>query len=232
VARRLGLQVRDIVLLPIGGASEIEDLGDDPQREVTVAIVGPITSFALAAVLAAGLTVTGVGVGAPALAGGTFATRAVWLNVALGAFNLVPALPMDGGRVLRGALARRIGLAEATRTAARIGRRLAIAMGIVGFVWMPWLCVIALFVYVAGRAEEANALVHAKLAGLRVRDVMTPIADPTGHLATVVVHEDDPLAGAVAEIAGAHDDIGTVVDAGEHVRGVLLLRRVAELLRD
>jgi Zn-dependent protease len=230
VARHLGLQVRDIVLLPIGGASEIDGLQEDPRHELTIAIVGPITSFALAAVTAAGLVVTGVGVSAPSLASGSLVQRGMWANLMLGAFNLLPALPMDGGRVLRAWLAQRVGLEEATRRAVRTSRRLAVAMGAIGLFAMPFLVVIAVFVYVSARAEEVSAIVHGRLAGLVVHDVMTPVPNLAVSLGTVTLREDDALEGVLEELASAPDGIATVVDADGRITGVLLTRRVAELV--
>jgi Zn-dependent protease len=230
VARRRGLVVRDIVLMPIGGASEIEGLSDDARHELAVAIAGPITSVALALVLGAAIVLAGGSVGAPSLSTGSLPVRVLWANLMLAAFNLLPVLPMDGGRVLRAAWARDVGYEVATARAARLGRVLAIAMGAVGVLYMPWLVVIAVFVYVAGRAEATAVTIHARLGGLVVRDAMTPIADTSARLGTLTIHESDPLEDAVEELATTSDGIATVVDQSEQVVGVLLLRRVAELL--
>ena len=230
VARRRGMVVRDIVLLPIGGASEIEGLADDPSSELAVAIAGPITSVALALALAGAIVVMGGHIGSPTLATGPLVTRVMWANVMLAAFNLLPALPMDGGRVLRALWAREVGFEAATVRAARLARALAVAMGVVGIIVMPWLIVVAVFVYVVGRSEEIRAILHTRLAGLVVRDAMTPVADQSVHLGTVTIHETDPLEGAAEQLATTEDGIATVVDDADHVVGVLLARRVAELL--
>lgn len=231
VARSRGLVVRDIVLLPIGGASEIEGIADDPDRELAVAAAGPLTSAGLAVALGAVAVLTGAGLGSPWQPSDSVVGRVAWMNISLAAFNVLPVLPMDGGRMLRAVWARRLGFEEATIRAARLGRVLAIAMGVVGILLMPWLIVIAAFVYVAGRSEETSAIVHARLAGMVVGDVMTPLAEDV-HLGAVTVHERDPLEQAVERLAATDDGIVTVVDANEHVVGVLLARRVRELLRE
>lgn len=231
VARRLGLQVRDIVLLPIGGASEIDGLDESPGHELVVAAAGPATSFALAGAIAVVLVVAGVPFGSPTLAVGGLLQRGLWTNLMLGTFNLLPALPMDGGRMLRALMARRMGIEGATLRAAAIGRRLAIAMGIVGVLYMPWLLVIAVFVHLACRAEEQTTLVHQRLAGLVVADVMVPIADPSAHVGSIVVHEHDRLEETIDDLAATPDGIATVLDESDHAVGILLASRVAELVR-
>jgi Zn-dependent protease len=232
VARRLGLHVRDIVLLPIGGASEIDGLEDDPSRELWVAVAGPVSSFLLAGAIAAGIAVGGGTLRLSSLVDGPLVSRAMIANVVLGAFNLVPALPMDGGRMLRAVLARRVGHAVATQRAAALGRRLAIVMGIIGALFVPWLLLIAVFVYFSARAEATGAILHARLAGLRVRDLMTPIADPEVRLGRVTVHEEDDAEAALTDLAATPDGIATVVDAEDRVTGVLLARHVAEALAE
>ena len=165
VARRRGMVVRDIVLLPIGGASEIDDLPDRHDDELAVAAAGPMVSVGLALLLAWLLWVVTGSVGAPSLASGSVVERLLWTNVMLATFNLVPALPMDGGRILRALLARRVGFVTATRTASLVSRRIAVGMAVVGVLFMPWLLLIAYFVYVTGRAEEAAALRHEDEGG-------------------------------------------------------------------
>lgn len=231
VARRRGLVVRDIVLLPIGGASEIDGLTEDADRELAVAIAGPATSVAIAVVLATGVVATGGRLGAPALATGPLVLRALWANLLLAAFNLVPALPMDGGRVARALWARSVGYERATVRAARLSRRLAAVMAAAGvLLFLPMLVLIAAFVYAAGRAEEAAVTLHARLGGLVVRDAMVVVHDPALALGTVKVRETDLLEEAAAAMATSADGIATVVDDQGAVIGVLLARSITERL--
>lgn len=231
VARRRGLVVRDIVLLPIGGASEIEELPARPDDELAVALAGPISSLGLGGLLLLFGWLARGSVASPSLLTGGIVDRLAWTNVMLGTFNLLPALPMDGGRVLRAALAEKVGMERATVQASAISRRVAVALAAAGLLVMPWLLVIALFVYVSGRAEEAGVLLHARLAGLVVRDLMVPLGDPHGRPVELTVRDDEPVEDAVQRMAAAGHEAATVVDADGTVVGVLLLERVAALVR-
>jgi Zn-dependent protease len=230
VARRRGHAVRDIVLLPIGGASEIDRLPENPRDELAIAIAGPISSFVLGGALILTASLVHGSVEGPTLLAGSILRRLGWTNVLLGAFNLLPALPMDGGRVLRAALAQRHGIVDATERATAVSRWLAVALGVVGLLVMPWLLVIAFFVYVTGRTEATAVRTHERLAGVLVRDVMVPVREaPPAFLVTV--ESDQPVDDAVAAIVGARDDGAVVVDGSGSVVGILLLRQVAALLR-
>jgi len=146
VAKHHGVVVEDILLIPLGGISQMEAIPEEPRDEFAIAVVGPLTSFALAGTVAVGAALFGVRPWPPALFAGSWATRTVWLNVLLGAFNLIPALPMDGGRVLRAALALRTDRPTATRLATRVARDIAIGMIVVGFLYDFWLVLIGCFV--------------------------------------------------------------------------------------
>jgi Zn-dependent protease len=176
VARRRGALVREIVLLPIGGVSRLEHLPESPRDELAIAIVGPAASVALALVGALVL----VGLRQPILPadlyGGPLLARLVWFNLVIGAFNLLPAFPLDGGRVLRALLERRYDLERATHIAARIGRGLAVALIAIGVFANLWFVFIGVFVYFGASAEEAATIVHLRLRDSVVADVM--LLDP------------------------------------------------------
>ncbi|MEX1365548.1 MAG: site-2 protease family protein, partial [Nannocystaceae bacterium] len=124
MARRFGIRTRRIILSPIGGIAQLEGMPSRPRQELAVALAGPAVNFALAAVL---WLVAPVFAGVPLLAaliGGVTVA-----NLMLGAFNLLPAFPMDGGRALRAFLAERKGSLRATEIAARVGKGMAIALG-------------------------------------------------------------------------------------------------------
>lgn len=154
VARRHGAVVRDILLLPIGGLSELEAVPDEPADEFAIAVVGPLTSLVLGVGLGALGVLAGDRVWPPTLFAGAWLARLAWLNVLLGGFNLLPALPMDGGRVLRSGLARHRSRARATELAARVARLLAVAMIVVGLAYDLWLVLIGVFVLLGAAAEE------------------------------------------------------------------------------
>lgn len=172
VARSRGAVVHSIVLLPIGGVSRMEKLPTLWYDELAIAIVGPLASFGLAGLAAVASFVTGASLLPVNIYDGAFVPRLVWLNLLLGAFNLLPAFPLDGGRVLRSLLERRWDLETATHKAATIGRALGAAMVVVGIFWNLWLIIIGAFVYLGASEEEKATIVHARLRGLKVASLM------------------------------------------------------------
>lgn len=177
VARRKGLVVKGIVLLPIGGVSQISGFPGPPSTEAEVAIAGPLASLVIAGLAAAVAVALGFSLWPPTLLGRSWPARLAWLNLLLAAFNMLPALPMDGGRVFRAMLARRRGQAAATRTAAMVAEVLAAAMVVLGFFVNIWLIPIGLFVFLGAGVERRFALLAESLEGWKVADVMVP--DPT-----------------------------------------------------
>ena len=232
-ARRYGIATRDITLLPIGGVARLERMPREPRQELLIALAGPAVNVVLAAVLFLLLAATG---GMPSVAdaasldagffGRALPARLIGINLWLAAFNLIPAFPMDGGRVLRAALAMRTGnYARATEQAARIGRAFALLFGIVGLfvVGNPFLVFIALFVWLGAAGEAAAVQTSSALAGVPVGQVM--ITDVR------TLSPDDPLERAVRLVLdGFQQDFPVVVD--DQVVGVLtraaLLRALAE----
>lgn len=179
-ARALGIPVREIVLLPIGGVAV---LGRNPRRplhELLIAVAGPAVNV----VLAAGLALVLAARGAVPQTGGELAraglaepsgtTALVWLlaaNVSLFLFNLIPAFPLDGGRILRALLAWRLGFQRATRIASGVGQLAAVALGAYGlFSGQLLLAVIAVFVFLGASQERAAEEARGLLSGLRLRD--------------------------------------------------------------
>ena len=175
VARHYGIRVRKIILYPIGGVSEIEEIPDNPSQEWRMAVAGPLTSLVLgASLLAVSLfalqqafsiytftTITG-----------NFLTDLATLNILLGAFNLIPAFPMDGGRVFRALLAERLKYSDATRYAVYLGKIFGIAMVIIGVLYNFLLILVGIFVYIGASEEAEQTIISTTLAGVRVKDVM------------------------------------------------------------
>jgi len=181
VARRAGLRVRGITLWLLGGVAQLEDEPASPGDDLRVAIVGPAISLALA--VGFGVAATGLALlGAPALAVAVLGWLAVG-NVALAVFNLIPAAPLDGGRVLRALLWRRHGnrarAAVTAATAGQVAGGILIAYGLLGVLtgWgigTLWTVLVGWFLVAAARQEREQTVVRHGLAGLRVGDVMTP----------------------------------------------------------
>ena len=174
VARRFGIRTRYIILLPIGGISRLEGLPEEPRQELLIAIAGPAVNLVLAGLILAFSIAARVPVGPDGLrlVGGSVVAKLLWINLSLAAFNLLPALPMDGGRVLRAALTLRVGKLRATAAAARVAQAVAVLLGLAGSLSQPMLVLIALFVWMGARGELLGAQVQSALAGLTVRDAM------------------------------------------------------------
>ncbi|MFN3936896.1 MAG: site-2 protease family protein [Gemmobacter sp.] len=174
MARRYGIATPDITLLPIGGLARLERMPEEPRQEIAVALAGPAVNVAIWAVLALLLGATGFGAidGIASPAAG-FLERLAAVNLFLVLFNLLPAFPMDGGRVLRALLAMRMDRGRATRIAAFAGQALAFGFGILGLTsGNPILLLIAVFVWFAAGAESADASLREAARGLRARDAM------------------------------------------------------------
>ncbi len=169
-ARLYGVQTRGITLWFLGGVAQLEDMPRQRGAEAIVAIVGPITSAALGALLGTVLGNVEMGSGA------TFVVAYLAItNVALALFNLLPALPLDGGRVLRSLLALALPRQRATAVAGGVSQVLAIGLGVFGFLSLNLLLMaVAFFVYNAGRAEVQAETMRRAFEGRKVREFMSP----------------------------------------------------------
>ncbi len=221
-ARRFGVPTRNITLYPIGGIARLERIPAEPMKEFWIAIAGPAVNVVIALFLAVVIFVTGGSFAPQTLLdpGSNVLATIMWINAALVGFNLLPAFPMDGGRVLRALLATRNDYAEATQTAANIGQGMAILFGLFGLVSLnPILLFIALFVYVGAQQEAQQAMMRALTEGTPVRQAMMTRFQ--------TLTPDDTLGDAVDELlAGSEHDFPVVKDG----RVIGLLRR-RELLK-
>lgn len=223
-AKRFGIETKDITLLPIGGVARLARMPDDPRQELLVALAGPAVNVAIAAALAVVLTVTG-GARAPAEAvtiGGHLGAQLMWVNLFLVGFNLLPAFPMDGGRVLRALLAYRLEYVAATQIAASVGQIMAIAFGVVGLLFNPFLLLIAIFVYLGAQQEATHTSTRAALAGIPVRDAMMTNYHVLDARATLQDAVDELLAGAQQDFPIVH---------GGELAGLLIRRDLVRALQ-
>ncbi len=222
-ARRFGIATRDITLLPIGGVARLERMPEDPRQELLVALAGPAVNVALAAGVFVFLGPTG-SLAEPQnlqMVGGNFLVKVFWVNIVLAIFNLIPAFPMDGGRVLRALLALKMDYVRATEIAATTGQALALVFGFVGLFYNPFLVFIALFVWMGAAGEASMVQMRTALRGIPVSHLMMT------DFQTLSIH--DSLDHAVRHILAGFQQDFPVLDQGA-VAGVLTRSRMMSAL--
>jgi Zn-dependent protease/predicted transcriptional regulator len=173
-ARRFGISTHDITLLPIGGVSSLERIPDDPRQELWVALAGPAVSVGIGVIILVVLWVTGAGSHLNQIGpwgNVPFFEQLLLANFVLAVFNLIPAFPLDGGRVFRSLLARRMDYSRATRIAANVGQGVAFFFTLAGLFGNPFLLLIALFVWIGASQEAALAQMKSALKGIPVSEV-------------------------------------------------------------
>lgn len=224
-ARKYGIKTRDITLYPIGGVARLERMPDDPRQELWVALAGPAVNVVIAAVLFIWLSITGglEPLSQLSVASGSFLERLMLVNISLVLFNMIPAFPMDGGRVLRALLAMRMEYTQATQIAAFLGQGLAFLFGFIGLFTNPFLLFIAFFVWIGAAQEASMVQMKSALGGIPVsRAMLTDFRTLSPH---------DSLARAIELILTGSQQDFPVVDNGR-VAGVLtrgdLLSAVAQ----
>ncbi len=165
-ARYYHIGTPDVLLTPLGGIARIAKMPEEPRQELVIALAGPAVTLLIAVVLAVTVTLGGGSTLLPP--GGWFDmplwVALLWTNVILLGFNLIPAFPMDGGRVLRALLAGRLGMVRGTRIAGRIGQAVAVGFALIGLQYNPFLLLIAAFVFLGAQAEMESVQTRA-LAG-------------------------------------------------------------------
>jgi len=227
-ARRFGIRTLDITLLPIGGVARLERMPEKPLQELLVALAGPAVNVVLALLV---LLVLAVGwqfgdLASLGIFGESFLARLLQVNVVLAIFNLLPAFPMDGGRVLRALLAMRLDYVRATNIAAAIGQAMAVLLALVGLVGPaanPMLVLIGLFVFLGAGQEARLVRMKAALNGISANQIMITDFrtlsphDPLGHAAQLLV-------------AGSQHDFPVVEDG--RLVGLLTRERLVEALAE
>ncbi|MDJ0668928.1 MAG: site-2 protease family protein [Desulfobacterales bacterium] len=224
-ARRYGIKTRDIILLPIGGLARLERIPTNPLQELWVALAGPAVNVVIAAALFVWLklTATLVPISSVTLSTGPFLERLMAVNLFLVVFNLIPAFPMDGGRVLRALLATRQDYSRATQTAAAIGQGIAILFGFFGLLYNPFLLFIAFFVWIGAAQEASMAQLKSSIGGIPVQQAMI------NDFRTLRI--DDSLKRAVElTLSGSQKDF-PVVDNGR-LKGILTQTDMLKALAD
>ena len=214
-ARHFGIRTPEVTLWPIGGVASLERIPDNPREELLVALAGPAVNVVIAAflVLVLGANLSGAAVTDVEKPGVDLMARVAVANIILVVFNMIPAFPMDGGRVLRAILAMRMNHVEATRVAARIGQGAAFLFALLGLFTNPMLIVIGLFVYLAATAESQHVAFKDATRGLPLRSAMMSAVETLSPTATLDDAVDLMLRTSQKEFP--------VVDGAGHPRGLL-----------
>ena len=240
VAQRLGLEIHSITLLPLGGVSNLESLPEKPADEVKITLAGPLVNVVLAPIFfGVGLlfgaeprmpanVITGIG------SVGEFFFYLGYLNIVLAVFNLIPAFPLDGGRILRALLATRLGAVRATNISSILGQLFAIAFFLIGILGGNFLlALIAVFIYFGATGEAQMVRQQEKTRGLSVSDVMgtkprTETVTPShtfGQVLDSVIHgyqEDFPVVDQSGKLVGmiTRDEIMSAAHSPERYSSV------------
>jgi Zn-dependent protease len=211
-AKAFGINTPDITLLPIGGVARLERMPEKPTQELVIAIAGPLVNVAIAL----GLFVSGGWrsfTNPGMIESSSLIAQLLAINILLVLFNLLPAFPMDGGRILRALLATRLSYVRATQVAASIGQGFAFVFGFIGLLWNPFLIFIALFVYIGASQEAALAQMkdvsrRFPVSSAMVREFRT-------------LSKDSSLQEAVDALLATSQHDFPVVDEGGNVAGIL-----------
>lgn len=223
-ARKYGIETKDITLLPIGGVARLERMPKKPAQELWVAIAGPLVNLFFGIVLFIGLLLTNnlPSIQQIGLTEGSLWWRLATVNLSLFLFNLIPAFPMDGGRIIRALLAMRMEYTRATQVAASLGQGIALIFGLIGLLGNPFLLFIAFFVWIGASQESSMVQVQSAMSGIPIQRAMLTrfqTLSPTQRLSEAVE----------AIIAGYQEDF-PVVDYDGKMVGILTRNRLMQAI--
>lgn len=225
-AQKYGIQTKDIVLYPIGGIARLEKLPEDPKQELWVAIAGPLVNIGIFIILSGILSIQGFNIESLEvikIEPGTMVLYLASANLILALFNLLPAFPMDGGRILRAFLAIRLPRAKATQIAGGIGQFLAIFFIFFGLFNNPILVLIGIFIFLGAAAEVTHTQQESFLKGYKVKDALM--------MKFQIVAFDAPISKAVEKLLNSQATHFVVVKDDEAV-GTLSRNEIIKGLKD
>lgn len=234
VALRAGVPAKGIILLPIGGITLLDESAQSPEarqavepwkREIRIALAGPLVNLLLALVLGSIILILAPEISLwqkPWIDSSHLWRSLVWANVSLGLFNLLPAYPMDGGRILRAVFSRKMDQVASTRRAVTIGQTFATLFMLVGLLSNVWLTLVGVFLFAGAQLEERSAIFQSVLQTVRLEDVMlTDFA---------TLSPADTLEDALDKAVHTLQDDFPVVRGGDMV-GVISKQKILDALK-
>jgi Zn-dependent protease/CBS domain-containing protein len=225
IARLFGKEARSITLLPIGGVAAMVEIPEKPAQEIAMSIVGPLINVVIAGILYL-FVGQWTGIASPNLFPDSvraFFAGLIGVNIVLAIFNLIPAFPMDGGRVLRGILATKMDYVRATSAAVLIGQALAVVFIFYGVFYNWWLAIIGLFLYMGASGEKQHVLLRSFLHQVPVSEAM--VTDFRS------VHPDEALSSVLERFHhGSQEDFPVISEAG--LEGILTRDRILASIHD
>src|SRR3989441_4959307 len=231
VSMHAGIPTKAIILLPIGGITLLDETQQPPEtgaqwkRDIRIALAGPLVNLLIALVAGSILLAVAPEIhlwAKPYVHSANLPRSLVWANLWLALFNLLPAYPMDGGRVLRALFSRRMDLVRATRRAVTLGQAFATLFMLVGMLWNIWLTMIGFFLFIAAQLEERSAVFQSVLATVRLEDIMLTDFATLSPADTL----EDALEKAVHSL---QDDFPVI--RGSDMVGVVSKQKILESLR-
>jgi Zn-dependent protease/CBS domain-containing protein len=233
MARRAGLIPKAVILLPLGGVTVFDESRVEPpesaaavwKREVQIALTGPLVNLVFAMIAAAVIVVAVPGAKLwewPWLQSGNLPRSLVWANLYIAGLNLLPAYPLDGGRILRAFFARSVDAAAATRRAVSISHALAMILMVAGLFSNTWLTMVGVIIFSAAQLEERAVIFQSVLDNVRLEEVMLTDFATLSPADTL----EDALEKAVHSL---QDDFPVV--RGSDMVGVISRQRILEALR-
>ena len=224
-ARRYGIKTKDITLYPIGGVAQLEKMPDKPKQELVVAMAGPAVNFVIALLLSPIIINSGISTDqankALIIDAHNFLPMLGLLNITLAVFNLIPAFPMDGGRVLRALLAMKLSRVKATQIAAGIGKLMAFGFIVMGFYSNPFLIFIGLFIIMGASAEEQMVTTQELIVELTAQNAMMTNF--------IRLEKEDPISKAIELLLDSqaksflvtdHGNPFGIIDRNDIIRGI------------
>jgi Zn-dependent protease/predicted transcriptional regulator len=223
IAKKYGVNIKDITLLLFGGVSSMEEIPRNPSQEFKMAFAGPLVSFIIGfALIALNIIVASYVSGYSSSSIYMMFSILGSINIILGTFNLIPAFPMDGGRLLRAWYAKRMSYIKATHYAAYFGKLFAFLMGIFGLLASsPWLILIALFVYVGASEEDKATTVTVLLEEYTVKDTMSK---------TLISVSEDTTIEDFSKIMFESKHMGYPVMKGNSLKGIVTFTDIRNIL--